>query len=159
MNNAQQYIVNQSQLTNFVSISKQKSVTSSGIFLQCVLFDILVRLVREILKLMPFVSNGNRDVTTSNDFRLFQQAQERHDYDLQNYSIGCVVVFKQTFLVLFEVLRTVAHRSRIKTSRSESPKYNFGNHGKIVKTLNFLQVDVCMVNDFISEQKLMRLFV
>ena len=35
MNNAYQYIVYQSQLSNFVSISKQKSVASSGIFLQC----------------------------------------------------------------------------------------------------------------------------
>ena len=53
----------------------------------------------------------------------------------------------------------VAHRSRMKPSRSESPKYNFVSHGKIIKTLNFLQVDVCMVDNFISEQKLLRLFV
>jgi len=46
----------------------------------------------------------------------------------------------------------------MKPSRSESPKYNFVNHGKIVKTLNFLYEDVCMVNNFISEQKLMRFF-
>ena len=32
----------------------------------------------------------------------------------------------------------MAHRSRMQPSRSESPKYNFVNHGKIVKTLNFL---------------------
>ena len=37
MNNANQYIVNQSQLTNFVSISKQKKCRIKWHFLQCAL--------------------------------------------------------------------------------------------------------------------------
>ena len=44
-----------------------------------------------------------------------------------------------------------AHRSRMKPSRSESPKCNFVNDEKYYKILIFLLLNVCMVNNFISK--------